>query len=335
MSHPHSPTHSPNGADLRGLSLLNRKVHSAPAYALQKIRSKPQLLDRLQHAPKPIQRLLARLELRPALVPIERLASTYARVLEILDSPPDVLDGPPDVLDSPPDEAGTQPDIRETGARQPDNGHDTPGHELVYLEFGVSQGSSMLCMHRALSGSAQWKEKSARLIGFDSFEGLPPETVTVKDQGGDAWRPGQFASRQSYTESYLRAHGVPRGRVELVKGWFSETLNEWTVARLGLKRADIIMIDCDIYTAAAEALAFCADLITSTTIIVFDDWGDENTPPNVGEEKAFSEFLAANPHISARELPDLSYHACSRVFEVSAAPKSASQAQPYAAACNA
>ena len=260
-----------------GFALIQRKIRSSPVFLAHQIRERPKILEMVQRAPAPVQRMFARLELRPTLVPMEKLEATYAAVLDCLGVPAD-------------------------------------GSPLVYLEFGVSQGSSMLCMYRATERVCP--TRPPRLVGFDSFEGLPPETVTVEEQGGDAWRPGDFASRQSWTESYLRAHGVPQGRVELVKGWFSESLTSETRDRLHLSSVNVIMIDCDIYTAALEALNFCRDLIGSYAIVVFDDWGDENTPPNVGEEKAFNEFLVANPELIATELPELKFHACSRVFEV-------------------
>ena len=53
-----------------------------------------------------------------------------------------------------------------------------------YLEFGVFNGTSMCCMHRALNTVGN---RHSRLIGFDSFEGLPE--VAARDSAGH-WRPG-------------------------------------------------------------------------------------------------------------------------------------------------
>ncbi len=229
--------------------------------------------------PGPVRGVLVRLDLRPPLVPIAELKSTFATIVKELSQ--------------------------------------APTDRIVYLEFGVNQGSSMLCMHEALE--AHRNAMPDRLIGFDSFEGLPPETATRDDQGGAAWSPGDFACSQSYTEAYLRANGVPKDRVELVKGWFSTSLTESTKTRLGIDRADVIMIDCDIYTAAVEALTFCRALIADRAFVVFDDWGDANTPPNVGEQKAFAEFMEANPGLRSFERTELAYHPCSRVFELTTA----------------
>jgi len=57
------------------------------------------------------------------------------------------------------------------------------------------------------------------------------------------------------------------------------------------------MIDCDLYSSAKQALDFCAPLIVGQTIIFFDDWGGGTSldKENLGEKRAFLEFLQANP----------------------------------------
>src|SRR5688572_12654711 len=93
-----------------------------------------------------------------------------------------------------------------------------------------------------------------RPIGLDCFEGLPP--------GADAegWPEGDFASSLKATQRYLSEHGVPFDRTTLVKGWYKDTLNQETRQRLGLKKASLVMIDCDIYSASRAALFFCEPL---------------------------------------------------------------------------
>jgi O-methyltransferase len=54
-----------------------------------------------------------------------------------------------------------------------------------YLEFGVSRGSSMACAYHSLCAAGL---DETRLIGFDSFEGLPPEASK------EGWAPGQYRS---------------------------------------------------------------------------------------------------------------------------------------------
>lgn len=172
-----------------------------------------------------------------------------------------------------------------------------------YLEFGVSRGTSMACVYQAMRDL----EVRMRLIGFDSFEGMPGEAAW---QG---WHPGQYSSTITATRRYLRRHGVPASEVELVKGWFDDTLTDDTRRRFGIGVASLIMIDCDIYTSSKAALDFCAPHIDDRSVIMFDDWGYREKA--VGQREAFEEFLAEHPDLTAEPLP--SYLDEARVFMVS------------------
>jgi len=163
-----------------------------------------------------------------------------------------------------------------------------------YLEFGVYNGSSLLCMHRVLE---TWGVRS-RLVGFDSFEGLPP--IAATDSEGH-WAPGDFKSSIEFTKRVLDYEGVDWNRVTLVKGYFVDTLTEQRRRELGLTKASIIMIDCDLYQSAKEALDFCGPLITDYSVIFFDDWFPL-AERHMGERKAFEEWLEADATLHSDEL---------------------------------
>lgn len=175
-----------------------------------------------------------------------------------------------------------------------------------YLEFGVSYGTSLKCMHNVLS---KLHLDNARLFGFDSFEGLP-ESAAYEDEG--YWRPGEFASSLEQTKKHLTDKGVDWNRTFLVKGWFDKTLTLDTLSWYNITKASVIMIDCDIYSSSITALNFCAPLIRDHAIIFFDDWKDDIT---FGEYKAFSEFLAANPQFKSESIGQ--YKPMGKVFHVS------------------
>lgn len=178
-----------------------------------------------------------------------------------------------------------------------------------YLEFGVFVGTSLLCMQRALESRLL---TDVRLVGFDSFEGLPD--AAAHDDGGH-WLPGEFASDIATTKRYLTENGVDWSRVQLVPGWFSDTLTPVTREALGLQRAHVIMVDCDIYSSTKTALEFCAPLIYDT-VILFDDWhsAGDLAAKGMGEKRAFDEFLAAHPHFIVQQLD--AYSATAAVFHV-------------------
>jgi O-methyltransferase len=196
--------------------------------------------------------------LAPPLVPVEEVTRVYRRAIHHL---------------------------RETGSPVGD-----------YLEFGVFQGDSLLCMDRVRREAGL----TFRMFGFDSFEGLP------KLEPGDealGWEPGAFRSSYGGTRRRLTNAGIDWSHTVLVKGWFDETLTPELPQALGIAKASTIMIDSDLYSSAKQALEFSAPLIQDEAIVFFDDWhgGSNLAERNEGEARAFCEFLAAHPELEATE----------------------------------
>ena len=178
-----------------------------------------------------------------------------------------------------------------------------------YLEFGVYNGTSLVAAYREFNGVGL---NAVRFFGFDSFEGLPAAAAT-DDEG--LWKPGDWRSDLAFTEAVLSSEGVDRQRVVLIPGWFSDTCTPETARRYGISRASVIMVDCDIYTSASEALAFCDPLIADRALVIFDDWhSGQLAAKNLGERRAFEEFLAARGGFQSE--PFGSYNRKSEAFLV-------------------
>ena len=159
----------------------------------------------------------------------------------------------------------------------------------AYLEFGVCTGSSMIALQRALESR---KNINLKFIGFDSFEGLPDNAA---NQDNGVWKAGSFMSEKSRTEVRLQENGID---AHLVEGWFSDTLNNDTRQKLEIGSTPLIMVDCDIYTSAKEALEFSISHISGPTVILFDDWYSCGLDKiNEGEARAWKEILAVNTDI--------------------------------------
>lgn len=142
--------------------------------------------------------------------------------------------------------------------------------------------------------------KNVRLFGFDSFKGLP------KDSEGK-WFQGAFYAKEKNVRRFLTSKGLDWNRAKLIKGWFKDTLNQEFIKKEQLKKASIIMIDCDIYSATKEALNFCRSLIKNQCIIIFDDWNSRGDSNSNGERRAFDEFLKENPLITSKDFGEYSY----------------------------
>lgn len=176
-----------------------------------------------------------------------------------------------------------------------------------YLEFGVYQGTSLMCMHQTLN---EMGLERIRLFGFDSFAGLPQ---TAEEEG--VWAAGQFRSDLAFTRQRLDNAGVDWNRTVLIQGYFSETLNEQTRREHAIERASVIMVDCDLYSSTKEVLDWCYPLLAQETVFLFDDW--DSSASGEGEQRAFAELLEAHPELDAEELG--SYSPRSRVFLVTRA----------------
>jgi Tfp pilus assembly protein PilF/predicted O-methyltransferase YrrM len=139
--------------------------------------------------------------------------------------------------------------------------------EGLILEFGVYTGGSIIYIAERL--------KNHKIYGFDSFQGLPEDWgVTAKK--------GQFA---------VDKLPALKENIELVVGWFDETLPTFVKQRSG--PISLLHIDCDLYSSTKTIFDNLNDWIVPGTVIVFDEYF--NYPGwELHEFKALQEFREAN-----------------------------------------
>jgi hypothetical protein len=125
------------------------------------------------------------------------------------------------------------------------------GTRPLYLEFGVYEGESMRWWSEHLTAPG------ARLIGFDSFKGLP-----------EAWRGlgvGHFATS-----------GPPifdDPRVSFVQGWFDDTVPSFDPPEHDQL---IVNIDCDLYSSTATVLQRIEQWLVPGSLLYFDELADRD-----------------------------------------------------------
>jgi hypothetical protein len=139
----------------------------------------------------------------------------------------------------------------------------------LWLEFGVASGNT-------INYISQFTDDM--VYGFDSFEGLP-----------EKWRDG-------YDKGEFSRNGQPphvNQNVELVKGWFNETLLDFI--KKHDKKVSFIHMDADLYSSTKCIFDTLKNHIDENCVIVFDEL--LNYPgfdgPN-GELRAFYEFITEN-----------------------------------------
>jgi hypothetical protein len=175
------------------------------------------------------------------------------------------------------------------------------------IEFGVSVGKSFGLLGVLQSENLalwQYTEPAVtgrRLLGFDTFTGLPKD-----DQIHPRWQEGSFGTNYLVNHPFLKmdeqitpgailsifdAVGLPRP--ELGVGLFSDTAGQFIPAKYS--KAALVHIDSDLYQSARDALNIVEPTLQDGTLILFDDWFMYKANPEKGEQRAFKEFLDAHP----------------------------------------
>ena len=156
----------------------------------------------------------------------------------------------------------------------------------LFLEFGVFRGNSILEYYSAYQESGI----TPSFFGFDAFKGLPEEKL---DQHSP-WKTGDFNLNGHINPELLNKEGM-----EIIPGWFNETLNADTKKKFKRKKAGLIHVDCDIYTSTLEVLEFLVtnNILADGALIVYDDWGawkqaylTEDNAYDVAEGRAHKEI---------------------------------------------
>lgn len=185
-----------------------------------------------------------------------------------------------------------------------------------YLEFGVFRGDRLTQAYETVTFMSKQVKAAKdpylakascanldamRFFGFDSFEGLPKANSIDVAKGQEGWiGEGGFAASLEEVTKLMPRKGIADGRIQLVKGWFNETLTAETKQRLGLKAAAVVYVDCDYYESAVPCLEFITDLLVDGSIVIFDDWWIFKGRKDRGEQRAFYEWKEKH-NIQARE----------------------------------
>ncbi len=163
-----------------------------------------------------------------------------------------------------------------------------------YLEFGVWEGKSFI---RAYNKIKAIKNKNTRLYAFDSFEGLPEPLEEEKKQ----MVKGSYCCSKDRFVHNLKKAKVNLGDVEVIEGFYENTLNKELQKRLKIKNAGVIYIDCDLYQSTVKVLDFIVPYINTGTVIIFDDWYLYEGRDDQGQRKAFNDWIIRTPNVTYEE----------------------------------
>ena len=184
-----------------------------------------------------------------------------------------------------------------------------------YLEFGCFKGNSLIHSYKYYheqfdryrgiqlgqgGEKTEFTEHERRFIVFDSFEGLPPHE---EDDVPYHWKgAGVMACSLDRVKANLQNAGIDPEEFEFVQGYYEDSLTPGLVEEIGLKKAAVINIDCDLYESTVTVMNFLEPLLQDGTVIYFDDWFYYRGHPRKGEQGALNQWLEKNPKWTVSEL---------------------------------
>ena len=144
------------------------------------------------------------------------------------------------------------------------------GEPIDYLEFGVRYGDSLF------KWSGLNAHPDSRFIGFDSFEGIPEDWVSVT---------GESKKGAMSVGGVVPQTSDPR--IRFVKGWFNETLRPFLRDFTPRSRL-IIHNDGDLFSSTLYTLATLDPILRPGSILIFDEFANP-----LHEWRAFQDYCSA------------------------------------------
>ena len=166
-----------------------------------------------------------------------------------------------------------------------------------YFEFGIFKGHTL---YSAQKIAKELRIDSMRFFGFDSFQGLP-EVKDVDQTEEEPFYEGQYACSKEDVLEKMDQYGTDWTRTFLIEGFFDQSLNERTRQTYGMKKAAIVLVDCDLYASTVDVLNFVEPMLLDKSILIMDDWNAFGKDDNRGQRRAFAEFLAGNERLKVEK----------------------------------
>lgn len=147
------------------------------------------------------------------------------------------------------------------------------------VETGIWRGGAVIFAASYLNVFAMTSKK---VYGCDSFEGLPEPDPKYPVDAGDVHSTIRIlaVSLPEVTRNLLK-YGIDLSQVELVKGWFEDTL-----PTLRAESISILRLDGDMYSSTIQALDALYGKVSVGGFVIIDDYCLE------GARKAIHDFFA-------------------------------------------
>ena len=181
-----------------------------------------------------------------------------------------------------------------------------------YLEFGVFTGSSFnFAMMINKKIDKIFGNSNCNFFGFDSFKGFGNIN---EDDKHPAFNDEHFSVNREKVINNIKKNSKGQN-YKIIEGFFENTIKGKSPKDIGIDKARVIMIDCDLKNSTSIALEFLKPSLQKGTIILFDDYIFYKGDTNKGEYSAFEDFKVKNSNIKFRSAFEYGYG--SKAFIVS------------------
>lgn len=142
-----------------------------------------------------------------------------------------------------------------------------------------------------------------RYFAFDSFEGWPSDTRVAEHP---QYSPGGAKTSSDEFLNLLTGYGQSTERVELVRGFYEESLTKSLATRFISEnvKASLITVDCNLYESSKSVFAWLDQFMQLGTVLYLGDSNLFEAQPNSGARLAFKEYREQTKWSFEPFLPD-------------------------------
>lgn len=169
-----------------------------------------------------------------------------------------------------------------------------------YAEFGSHTGTTFGLAYQEykkavkhLSFLSYASTIDRKFWALDSFRGLPAPKG-IEDEH-PYWIEGNLSTGVDEFYSACASKGVPKDAIEIVEGYYDQTLVDDITSRKLPQNVALAYIDCDMYSSVLTVLKFLLPRLKHGMILAFDDYHVYSSRQVSGARRASVEIFSRNP----------------------------------------
>jgi O-methyltransferase len=169
-----------------------------------------------------------------------------------------------------------------------------------YAEFGSHTGTTFGLAYQEykkavkhLSFLSYASSIDRKFWALDSFRGLPAPKGLEDEH--PFWIEGNLSTGVDEFLSACARNGIPKDKIEIVEGYYEQTLVGDITSRRLPQNVALAYIDCDMYSSVLTVLKFLLPRLKHGMILAFDDYHVYSSRQVSGARRASVEIFSRNP----------------------------------------